>query len=215
MDELEYRALPISSRSRNRLKNLDAERLRRFRRKTKAEPDKVYEHYRDELIKGRLRDYWAYLQDTPGTSEQRAQWLHQHFARLLDEDASTAFRLVAERLPSRQRDYERVRYELTSVLADEICEEVLRECGGELAPTPSERKKRGRPQTIPDERKALALAVKQSGGSNRDAAMMLYSAQYPKPQQVKNVGTILKHYQEKLKRHKRAESLRNTNKNGG
>ena len=36
-----------------------------------------------------------------------------------------------------------------------------------------ERKRRGRPQTIPDERKAAALEIKRTGGSNKDAAKKL------------------------------------------
>ena len=57
-------------------------------------------------------------------------------------------------------------------------------------------RKRGRPQKIPDELKEQAQALKDSG-SNRDAAVILYGTQYPSPQQVKNVSTILREYRKK------------------
>jgi hypothetical protein len=60
-------------------------------------------------------------------------------------------------------------------------------------------KKRGRPQTIPDERKQAALAQKRGGGTNRDAAKALYDVQYPTPQQVRNVPSTLRNYEGKLK----------------
>jgi hypothetical protein len=53
------------------------------------------------------------------------------------------------------------------------------------------RKKRGRPSKIPDELKLRALSVK--GGKAR--AQILYCTSYPTPQQVKNVPTILRHFE--------------------
>jgi len=55
-------------------------------------------------------------------------------------------------------------------------------------------KKLGRPQTIPDQRKARAQTIKNSGGTNKDVAIELYQTKYPSSQQVKNVGAILRHY---------------------
>jgi hypothetical protein len=62
----------------------------------------------------------------------------------------------------------------------------------------AERKKRGRPQVIPDERKAAALEVKRTGGSNKDAAKKLYNVTYPSATRVKSASTILREYQKKL-----------------
>jgi hypothetical protein len=63
---------------------------------------------------------------------------------------------------------------------------------GTLAPPG--RAKRGRPQIIPDTWKAEAVALKASGGSNKDAAAKLYGCKYPSAQQVRNVPSILRHY---------------------
>jgi hypothetical protein len=60
--------------------------------------------------------------------------------------------------------------------------------------------RRGRPQTIPDEKKAAAAAKKASGGTNKEAAQLIYDTKYPTAQQVKNVAAILKNHQQKLKR---------------
>jgi hypothetical protein len=67
--------------------------------------------------------------------------------------------------------------------------------------TPREvvKKKRGRPQTITDEKKASALRLKESGGTNKQAAALLYGKKYPTPQQTKNVPAILRHHKLKLK----------------
>jgi hypothetical protein len=83
----------------------------------------------------------------------------------------------------------------------------------------SVKKKGGRPQTIPDERKAAALKIRDSGGTLRDAAVKLYS-KYPTPQQVKNTSTILRVYKQGLKKShscgsKHSERSRNPNKNRG
>jgi hypothetical protein len=59
----------------------------------------------------------------------------------------------------------------------------------QLAP----RKARGRPVKIPDELKERALGVK--GGKER--AKILYQTRYPTVQQVKNVPTILRHFNRK------------------
>jgi hypothetical protein len=55
--------------------------------------------------------------------------------------------------------------------------------------------KRGRPVKIPDERKRLALSV----NGNRERARILYNTKFPTPQQVKNVYSILRHYQRTFK----------------
>ena len=65
---------------------------------------------------------------------------------------------------------------------------------------PAGKRERGRPQQIPDERKAAAAAKKASGGTNRDAAMAIYNTRRPTPQQVKNVSATLKNYERKRSR---------------
>ncbi len=60
------------------------------------------------------------------------------------------------------------------------------------------RKQRGRPQTIPDEKKAAAASLKASGGTNNQVAQVLYSTKRPTPQQVKNVSSHLRAYAAKL-----------------
>lgn len=68
-------------------------------------------------------------------------------------------------------------------------------------PRPPEvvKRKRGRPQTIEDEKKTAAMQLKESGGTNKDAAALLYGTKYPTPQQTKNVPAILRHHKLKLK----------------
>jgi hypothetical protein len=60
-------------------------------------------------------------------------------------------------------------------------------------PQSTKRKKRERPTEISDELKERALGVQ--GGKAR--AQILYETKYPKPQQVKNVSSILRHYRGK------------------
>lgn len=62
---------------------------------------------------------------------------------------------------------------------------------------PAAQKKRGRPQTIPDERKAAAAEAKASGKTNKEAAALLYGTKYPSDQQRKNVPGILKHFNQR------------------
>jgi hypothetical protein len=57
--------------------------------------------------------------------------------------------------------------------------------------------KRGRPQTIPNERKEAAAKLKASGGTNKQVAAKIYDTKRPTEQQIKNVPTILRHYQAK------------------
>jgi hypothetical protein len=45
---------------------------------------------------------------------------------------------------------------------------------------------------------AAAAKKKESGGSNRDAAVLIYNTKFPLPQQVKNVPAHLKAYRKKL-----------------
>ena len=61
-------------------------------------------------------------------------------------------------------------------------------------------RKRGRPQTIPDERKVRAAALKASGGTNSAVAAVLYGKRFPTPQEVKNVPSHLRAFSKKLKR---------------
>jgi hypothetical protein len=65
------------------------------------------------------------------------------------------------------------------------------------SPKTATKKKRGRPQKIPDERKAAASRLKLGGGSNLAAAKVIYDKQYPTTQEVKNVPAILRNFQKK------------------
>ena len=56
------------------------------------------------------------------------------------------------------------------------------------------RRKRGRPSTIPHERKLEALKAKATGGSYRDCAKILYQLKRPSDQQVRGVLSILKRF---------------------
>ena len=56
---------------------------------------------------------------------------------------------------------------------------------------PPTARRRGRPSQIPEARKLLALSAK----GNRNRAQILYETKFPTPQQVKNVSSILRHYQ--------------------
>jgi hypothetical protein len=58
-------------------------------------------------------------------------------------------------------------------------------------------RKRGRPQKIPDERKAKAAELKAAGGTNKQAAAEIYNTKYPTDQQKKNVPAILRYHQRK------------------
>ena len=55
-------------------------------------------------------------------------------------------------------------------------------------------KKRGRPQTLSNERKTEAAKLKASGGTNKQVAAVIYGTKYPTAQQVKNVTAILKYH---------------------
>ena len=73
-------------------------------------------------------------------------------------------------------------------------------------PQPVGKGKRGRPQTIPDERKTKAAEVKASGGTNKQAAAEIYNTKYPTDQQKKNVPAILRHHQRKSRQSNSAVS---------
>ncbi len=84
---------------------------------------------------------------------------------------------------------------------------------------PGDKQKRGRPQVITDEKKAKACNLKESGGTNKEAAAVLYDTKHPSDQQKKNVSTILRHYRQKLKQSdsaaKRTEASPRPNKTKG
>jgi len=80
-----------------------------------------------------------------------------------------------------------------------------------MNPAPIEgdgQKRQGRPATIPDERKQAAVECKANGGTNRDAAMLIYDSRYPSPQQVKNVSAILRNHQQRSTRRNSSGSAR-------
>lgn len=76
----------------------------------------------------------------------------------------------------------------------------------DLAESPTVGRKRGRPQSLPNEQKAKAQAVKDSGGSNRDAAAVLYRTRRPSDQQVKNIPSILRHHRKKISKARSVDS---------
>lgn len=68
---------------------------------------------------------------------------------------------------------------------------------GGLTGQSRDKKTRGRPQTLSDEKKTEAARLKASGGTNKEAAAVIYGTKYPTSQQTKNVPAILKHHQRK------------------
>jgi hypothetical protein len=54
-----------------------------------------------------------------------------------------------------------------------------------------QKRRRGAPIKIPAARKAEALAIKEAGGTNRDAAKKLYDTRYPTDRQVKDTAKHL------------------------
>ena len=71
---------------------------------------------------------------------------------------------------------------------------------------PPERKRRGRPQTISDEKKKAALELKESGGTNAGAAALLYDTKFPDNRQKRNVPSILKNYKKKQNQQRESPS---------
>jgi hypothetical protein len=63
---------------------------------------------------------------------------------------------------------------------------------------------RGRPVEIKDELKRKALELKLGGGTNREAAQVIYNTRHPSAQQVKNVPSILRHYEQRSKKAEQA-----------
>jgi len=57
-----------------------------------------------------------------------------------------------------------------------------------------QKKPRGRPVEIPEERKAAALQLKRNGGTDLDAAKILYGKNQPSKRQCDNVYAILASY---------------------
>ena len=70
---------------------------------------------------------------------------------------------------------------------------------GSSTPQPGDKKKPGRPPIIASEKKDEAAKLKASGGTNKEAAAVLYGVKYPTGQQTKNVSAILRHHQQKSK----------------
>lgn len=65
---------------------------------------------------------------------------------------------------------------------------------------PTVKRKRGRPQEIPDERKLAAATLKSEGGTNKQIAALIYDTKHPSDQQRRNVPGILRHHRQKLER---------------
>jgi hypothetical protein len=66
-------------------------------------------------------------------------------------------------------------------------------------PESGERRQRGRPLEIADDKKVAAAKLKAAGGTNKDAAALLYDTKYPTVQQKKNVSSILRYHKQKSK----------------
>jgi len=62
------------------------------------------------------------------------------------------------------------------------------------------KKKRGRPQTIPEARKTRAMELKALGATNKQLAAELYGTKYPTDRQRRNVPTILRYHQRRSER---------------
>jgi hypothetical protein len=60
-----------------------------------------------------------------------------------------------------------------------------------VQPQISQKRPRGRPSTIPPERKAKALESRMRGGNNLDAAKILFDTESPNSSQLKSVSGIL------------------------
>jgi hypothetical protein len=74
----------------------------------------------------------------------------------------------------------------------------------------SSRRRRGRPQVIPEQAKAAAAKLKAAGRTNSEIAAVLYRTKHPTSQQTKNVPSILRHHKQKLKQPDSPASPRET-----
>ena len=89
MDELDYQKLPLTRGSREKLKKLDAKRIQQFRDRMQIDPAGHKQHIENELIRGRLRDYLACLQESPGSPDDRWKLLHEFAARFVEDEVAT------------------------------------------------------------------------------------------------------------------------------
>jgi hypothetical protein len=69
-------------------------------------------------------------------------------------------------------------------------------------PREAQKRKRGRPTEIPEERKEKALAMKEAGEVNRAIAAVIYDCKRPTLRQCTNVPSILNAYKKKRDRQK-------------
>jgi hypothetical protein len=88
MDELDYQQLPLTRAARETLKKLDAKRIQQFRDRILIDPAGLDQHIQNELIRGRLRDYWACLQESPGTPDDRLKLLREFAERPVYDDVT-------------------------------------------------------------------------------------------------------------------------------
>ena len=96
MDELDYLNLPLAPHARKKLKEFDAERLRQFHEKASVAPNDLTTHT-NELIVGRLRDFWVVLIGSGSPPEDRSQRLREHVARV-DKDTEDVVKIEACKL---------------------------------------------------------------------------------------------------------------------
>jgi hypothetical protein len=96
MDELDYFRLELPADARERLKNLDTNRICEFREKVRVYPAGITTHT-DELIVGRIRDYKMVLIESGVPAEEHAQRLREHLARV-DKDMEDLMKIEARKL---------------------------------------------------------------------------------------------------------------------
>jgi hypothetical protein len=126
LDALDYSRLPISPEDRLVMVGRDANRIARFREKVSREPQRIGEHDRDELFRGRLRDYWECVQRTAGTPDQRAQWLRDYAKYIRDEEAWNTFRWEAETwLDADEAILAEIGFLLMPFAEESACDEIL------------------------------------------------------------------------------------------
>jgi hypothetical protein len=156
-----------------------------------------------------LEDAFLLLHPNASSAAVAAFWrswqVQQHIAHFSGRLAKspTAWGLVSrvdavgnvERTRQATAEVERVRwyvYRQLAVFAHEAAGQLpSRSAAGEIsAEVVPQKRGRGRP-AFPNSRKEAARQVK----GNRERAKILYNTSYPTPQQVKNVGSIMRHYE--------------------
>jgi hypothetical protein len=87
MDDFDYHR-PLTPAAREKLKALETRRIHQFRNRLRIDAAGLEQHIKNELIWGRLRDYWACLLESLGTPDDRAEWLWQFGMHFADDDVT-------------------------------------------------------------------------------------------------------------------------------